>query len=72
MTICPGCGSTDVLPGRIYCRPSCKVQHEYLEREQRPNLFDRLSDWHGSERPGESKPTGDRSGSVNPASREVG
>ena len=52
MTICPGCGSTVVLPGRLYCRPSCKAKHEHRERQQRPSLFS-LGDSLHSEGPDE-------------------
>ena len=59
MTICPGCGSTAVLPGRLYCRPSCKAKHEHRERQQRPSLFS-LGDSLQSEWPDEDdkKPRG--------------
>jgi hypothetical protein len=36
---CPGCGSRDVLPRRVYCRPSCKARHEHAEALKRPSLF---------------------------------
>ena len=55
---CPGCGSPDVLPGRLYCRPSCKARHEHLERQQRPSLLTGLtvldSEWP-TEAKGETK-----------------
>jgi hypothetical protein len=38
MTICPGCGSTEVLPGRIYCRPSCRAKHQWRQAQARPRL----------------------------------
>jgi hypothetical protein len=38
---CPGCGNPDVLPGRVYCRPSCKAKHEHKTRPARlPGLLD--------------------------------
>ena len=35
---CPGCGSTEVLPGRVFCRPSCKARYEHRERQRAPAL----------------------------------
>ncbi len=38
---CPGCGSTAVLPGRVYCRPSCKAKHQWRSTTPRlPGLLD--------------------------------
>ena len=55
---CPGCGSTDVLPGRTFCRPSCKARHEHRERQAAPALFNLgvalRSEWPDDE------PTADR------------
>ena len=45
---CPGCGLPDVLPGRVYCRPSCGSRHQHRESQSRPNLFNGLtlvSEW---------------------------
>jgi hypothetical protein len=40
---CPGCGFAEVLPGRVYCRPSCRVRHQWrqreVERQRAPLLF---------------------------------
>jgi hypothetical protein len=44
---CPGCGAP-VLPGRVFCRPSCKARHEHREAQHRPRLFATLdleSEW---------------------------
>lgn len=39
---CPGCGSPDVLPGRVYCRPSCRARHQHREGQRAPRLPDLL------------------------------
>ena len=49
---CPGCGSTEVLPGRVFCRPSCKARYEHRERQANPALFS-LGDSLQSEWPDE-------------------
>lgn len=36
--LCPGCGSPDVLPGRVYCRPTCKARHELQQAQREPRL----------------------------------
>ena len=33
---CPGCGSPSVLPGRVYCRPTCKARHQWQRGRERP------------------------------------
>jgi hypothetical protein len=36
---CPGCGGDVTIPGRVYCRPSCRVRHEWRDRRSTPSLF---------------------------------
>lgn len=33
---CPGCGSPVTLPGRTFCRPSCRAKHQH--RQAPPTL----------------------------------
>jgi hypothetical protein len=35
---CPGCGSPNVLPGRVYCRPTCKARAQWREGQRAPRL----------------------------------
>ena len=39
-SVCPGCGSTDVLPGRTFCRPTCKARHQWQRAQRERPLFD--------------------------------
>lgn len=36
---CPGCGGEVTIPGRVYCRPSCRVRAEYRDRQVTPSLL---------------------------------
>jgi methylphosphotriester-DNA--protein-cysteine methyltransferase len=38
---CPGCGSSNVPAGRVFCRPSCRAKHEHREAQRNPRLFPR-------------------------------
>ena len=37
--ICPGCGADVTLPGRVFCRPSCRARHEWRERQAQPSML---------------------------------
>jgi predicted nucleic acid-binding Zn ribbon protein len=37
--VCPGCGTANVPPGRVFCRPSCRARYEHRERQREPRLF---------------------------------
>lgn len=38
---CPGCGSDSILPGRIYCKPSCRARAQWRAAQGKPRpLFD--------------------------------
>jgi len=37
---CPNCGEL-VMPPRVYCRLSCRVQYEHREYARQPRLFER-------------------------------
>jgi hypothetical protein len=36
--VCPGCGSPDVRPGRVYCKPVCQAAHQYRLGQREPRL----------------------------------
>lgn len=40
---CPGCGAPVTIPGRVYCRPSCRAKAEHAARQQRPSPLTGLS-----------------------------
>ena len=37
---CPGCDAP-VTPPRVFCKLSCRLRHEFRERERLPRLFPR-------------------------------
>jgi hypothetical protein len=49
-----------MLPGRRFCKPSCKARHEWQQAQRAPNLFNGLE--LTSELPAEDdeQPTGGR------------